>query len=861
MAIYHFTAKVISRSKGRSAVAAAAYRSASQTHDLRQDLTFDYSAKPDVIYSEILAPGGAPEWIQNRELLWNAVEAGEKRRDAQVAREVEFALPEELNQTEAIALAREFVRREFVARGMVADLNLHWDRGNPHAQVMLTMRELTTDGFGYKVAEWNKVALLREWREHWADLANEHLMRAGIDAHIDHRSYRDQDVELEPTSHLGRAVYEMRSRGEQPERFRLLEEVRERNARKIEQRPEIVFDNLTRRQSTFTRRHIAREVFRYVDEGESFRNLMARLEGSPELVTLVSERTLGNEVVEPARYTTRAMLRVEERMAEVAFEMAATDRHPVGRAALDAAIARPQGLSGEQREVVRQMTGPRGIEVVAGCAGAGKSAAVAVAKEAWEASGYRVLGAALSGIAAENLEKASGVESKTLASWEMAWKHGKAEISSRDVLVIDEAGMVGSRQMARVLLQLHKAGAKAVLIGDTEQLQPIEAGAAFRAIAERTGYQELTGIRRQQALWQREASRDFARGHVAEALDRYQEHGAMRFAETRNEAKDQLVKEWSDYRVAHKAGKSSLILAHTRAEVAELNRCARDVLSERGELGREVTVETWREQTSDDGTVAIERGERTFATGDRAMFLKSDRALGVKNGSIGTVTAVTGDSMRVILDGKERREFGFNLRDYAAIDYGYAATVHKAQGATVDRVFVLATPAMDRHLAYVGMTRHRHEATLYAGRDDFKDFDALKERFSRARPKDSTLDYAARRGIEHAAKRLRKHEPMRPPEHAATRATQSERDPVQRFIWAQQEFIKVAGGFDLDPNMKALAAELQQQMKHAAQEISKDPDRMREAERTGIASQVKSLARQVERERGPQKERDVGMER
>src|SRR5271165_1051476 len=237
MAIYHFTARIICRSKGRSAVAAAAYRSASQIHDFRQDLNFDYSAKPDVIYSKILAPEGATEWVHNRELLWNAVEAGEKRRDAQVAREVEFALPEELNQTEAIALARDFVQREFVTRGMVADLNLHWDRGNPHAHVMLTMRELTPDGFGYKVTEWNKVALLLEWREHWADLANEHLMRAGIDAHIDHRSYRDQGVELEPTSHLGRAVYEMRSRGQQPERFRLLEEVRERNAKRIEQRP------------------------------------------------------------------------------------------------------------------------------------------------------------------------------------------------------------------------------------------------------------------------------------------------------------------------------------------------------------------------------------------------------------------------------------------------------------------------------------------------------------------------------------------------------------------------------------------------------------------------------------------------
>jgi ATP-dependent exoDNAse (exonuclease V) alpha subunit len=125
MAIYHFTAKVISRSKRRSAVAAAAYRSASQLHDYRQDLTFDYAAKPDVIHSEILAAERAPEWVHNRELLWNAVGAGEKRRDAQVTREVEFALPEELNQAEAIALARDFVEREFVSRGMVADLNVH----------------------------------------------------------------------------------------------------------------------------------------------------------------------------------------------------------------------------------------------------------------------------------------------------------------------------------------------------------------------------------------------------------------------------------------------------------------------------------------------------------------------------------------------------------------------------------------------------------------------------------------------------------------------------------------------------------------------------------------------------------------
>jgi ATP-dependent exoDNAse (exonuclease V) alpha subunit len=108
------------------------------------------------------------------------------------SREVEFALPEELNRSEAIALAREFVEREFVARGMVADVNVHWDQRNPHAHVMLTMRELTRDGFGLKVTEWNRRELLGEWREHWADLANEHLLRSGLDIRIDHRSYKDE---------------------------------------------------------------------------------------------------------------------------------------------------------------------------------------------------------------------------------------------------------------------------------------------------------------------------------------------------------------------------------------------------------------------------------------------------------------------------------------------------------------------------------------------------------------------------------------------------------------------------------------------------------------------------------------------
>jgi Ti-type conjugative transfer relaxase TraA len=815
-----------------------------------QDLTFDYAAKPDVVHSEILAPREAPEWIHDRGLLWNAVEAGEKRRDSQVAREVEFALPEELTQSEAIALVREFVEREFVARGMVADLNVHWDPGNPHAHVLLTMRELTPGGFGLKATGWNRRELLGEWREHWAELANQHLLRAGLDIRIDHRSYRDQGIELEPTSHLGRAVDEMLARGEQPERFRQLEAVRERNARKIERRPEIVFDNLTRRQSTFTRRDIAREVFRYVDDGERFRNLMTRLEGSPELMVLVPEGR-ADHTVEDARYTTRAMLRVEERMAEIAFEMAASDRHAVPDGALASTLSNHSGLSAEQREAVRQMTSPRGIEAVAGFAGTGKSGAVAAAKDAWEMSGYQVLGAAPSGIATENLEKSSGVASRTLASWELTWKYRQAEISSRDIFVIDEAGMVDSRQMARVLSKLHEAGAKAVLIGDTEQLQPIEAGAAFRAIAERTGYQELTGVRRQQAPWQREASHDFAGGDTSCALGRYEEHGAIRFTTSREQAKDELISDWAEQQAVH-SEKSNLVLAHTRADVAELNRRARMVLRRRGELEREVKVETSREVTREDGSIAMERAERPFAPGDRVMFLKNDRELGVKNGSLGTVTAASPGSMRVTLDGPRQREVAFNTHDYGFLEYGYAATVHKAQGATVDHVFVLATPGMDRHLTYVGMTRHREEATLYAARDDFKNFETLKDCLSKARPKDTTLDYVRRRGLDPVAEPTRK-----PSEREPGQEKEPDVPPVERFTQALREFIKVAGRFDLDPDAKIRAAEFRRKMKSAAQTISRDAALMREAERVGIAGQVKSLAREKERALSNDKELEL----
>ena len=200
MAIYHLSAKVIGRKAGRSSVAAAAYRSGGRLRDARQGVEHDYSCKGGVVHAEILAPENAPDWMRDRDRLWNAVEAVERRKDAQLAREIEVALPRELDRAARLELVRGFVGREFVGRGMIADLAIHEGRARdgreqPHAHVMLTMRELTGDGFGNKARDWNAPERLIGWREAWAREANRALERAGRSERIDHRTLEVQREE------------------------------------------------------------------------------------------------------------------------------------------------------------------------------------------------------------------------------------------------------------------------------------------------------------------------------------------------------------------------------------------------------------------------------------------------------------------------------------------------------------------------------------------------------------------------------------------------------------------------------------------------------------------------------------------
>lgn len=742
MAITHFSIQIISRADGRSALLSAAYRHcAKMTHD-SEGRTVDYSNKRNLGHEEFLLPADAPQWaralVADRsvagaaEAFWNAVEAFEKRSDAQLAKEFIVALPVELSREQNIALMRQFVIEQVLARGQVADWVYHDEPGNPHVHLMTTLRPLTEKGFGgkkivvtgedgaplrnkegkiqYRLWAGEKKEFLQQ-RTGWLDLQNQHLAFAGLEIRVDGRSYAERGIDLVPTAHVGAGARAIQRKAEREgwlaslERIEIFEAKRTDNRERILKRPEIVLDVLTSEMSVFDERDIAKVLHRYVDDPVTFQHLMARILQSPELLRL--ERPMvdfetGRKV--PARYTTRELIGLEATMAKQAIRLSKRFSHRVRDKVLESVFDRHERLSDEQRTAIEHVAKPGALAAVVGRAGAGKTTMMKAAREAWEAAGYHVVGGALAGKAAEGLQKEAGIVSHTLSSWELRWEHDRDRLDEKTIFVLDEAGMVSSRQMALFAEAVTKAGAKLVLVGDPDQLQPIEAGAAFRAIVDRVGYAELGIIYRQREEWMRRASIDLARGHVGDALAAYEKQGMVRSQWSKDDAVKTLIEDWNrDYDPA----RTSLILAHLRRDVRMLNELAREKLVERGIVGEGFAFRT-------------EDGVRNFAAGDRIVFLRNEGSLGVKNGMLGAVVeAGPGRIVAEIGERDDRRQVVVEQRFFRNVDHGYATTVHKSQGATVDDVKVLASRSLDRHLTYVALTRHRDAAQLYVGLNEF----------------------------------------------------------------------------------------------------------------------------------------------
>jgi Ti-type conjugative transfer relaxase TraA len=496
----------------------------------------------------------------------------------------------------------------------------------------------------------------------------------------------------------------LKSAGNNPD---LRKELSERNAKILLHNSVFIPERLTDHQSVFRKRDIARELTRYIDDADDFQTVLHGVLSDKELVRLQEEGSANSQEY----FSTASMIRTEREMMDGATALYQNKSHGVHPDFVSKAIAEQNKelkakfdgkLSSEQVTAIKHITGSERLSTLIGYAGAGKSTALKAAREAWEAQGYKVHGAALAGKAAEGLEKSSGIQSRTLHSYQYRWQHNMEKLNANDVFVIDEAGMVGSKQMNFFIQAVQKAGAKIVLVGDSSQLQPIAAGGAFTAISEISNPAKITEIRRQTQEWQRQASLDFVSGNIETALKAYGEEGCIKTADSDVSAMETLIKDYvTDLKNDPNNQSSRLILAHRRKDVAKLNSLVRKSLIANGDLKNEHQIET-------------ANGIKKFASGDRILFTKNDNDLGVKNGTLGTVIKTNEHSITVQPDDEKAVPIIVDLKSYDSLDHGYAVTIHKSQGATVDKTWLFATKTMDQHLMYVAGTRHTTDLKIHA---------------------------------------------------------------------------------------------------------------------------------------------------
>lgn len=452
---------------------------------------------------------------------------------------------------------------------------------------------------------------------------------------------------------------------------------------------ELLGDALTDKDSTFTRQHVLRALAATAVNGADVTK-----------VTRAAEQFVrGPVAVEMAdgTWSTTKHLEIERLLLQMVDDRRDDDCAVVADEVVGEAIAAKETLSSEQEAMVRRLTtAGHGVDVVVGHPGSGKTYALAACKTAWAKGGYDVIGTALAARAARNLAEEAGIPSQTLAS--LLTNGTRRRLDDRTVIVLDEAGMVGTRQLAQLITQATLAGCKVVLVGDHRQLPEIDAGGAFRLLVGRLGAIALTENRRQREPVERAALLDLRNGRASLALQRFESAGHVTTAESIDEARLAMVSRWWTQR---SGGSEVVMLAHRRVDVAALNELAQDLRLGAAQLAGE----------------PLHSGGRTFYVGDEIMFLRNNRSTQVLNGERATVTAIVEGNVFVRLANGRTTGVPAKSVGEGHIQLGYASTIHKAQGATVDASLVLVTDGVHLEAAYTALSRGRDENHLFAALD------------------------------------------------------------------------------------------------------------------------------------------------
>jgi hypothetical protein len=744
------------------------------------------------------------------ELFWNTVEKSENRKDSQVAYRHFVALPNELSLEQNIALAKEIAQMHSLDKTVV-EYNIHLEEGNVHMHMLETMRHLTVEGFGlknldlckginFKTGVVQKDSRIYKTREQTATIMNKHLEMAGQKSRVSHLSNEERGILLAPSHHRGGSDH-MEQRGIATRKKVENEQTKRENYNKTNREPWVVLAKMAQEYTEFDKSDIAKEVIKQtpVNELMDKNNPEAKPLSEKEISQIInkflnenavfSERQLakalnlssvateqfvqsleaikGSEQVMRLgvgydgreRFTTKEFFRRETLMQDRVDIMARKMTHFIGKDPADRMISHFETtqtkalgvdfkLNTEQKAAVHHMLSGSDVFTLTGFAGSGKTTALTPAVSAWKSFGYTTFGLAASNVAANNLRECGFDKTYSIAAFlTRVEKSSTPVVHSKTMILIDEASMVCSEDMAKLTEIAHKAGAKLGFAGDEFQFASVMGGAPYRAVKERIGGAVLSEIVRQQVPWQRKASLNFATGNTKDGLLAYHEKGHIHFTDTDEQSKAKLIKAWSK---DMSAVKQKVIIAHTNEDVADLNSRARKVLSDSKYLGEDhsLSLKVMRNTAPVNIKMNIAKNDRiTFLT-DKSIKLGDVKIARNQFATIKDIKLDPNNKIKNIsfeLDGLDTKIniTPQELRDNKLeITHSYAATAHKFQGSTRDKVYIFISSMWDSFISYVGSTRHRKDIQYYTSHEQFKDFDNLTLKCGRKPVKDSVLDFA-----------------------------------------------------------------------------------------------------------------------
>ena len=799
MAIQFARARYISRSTGGSAVRSAAYNGRDAITAERTGEVFHFRHRDAPTHHAMLLPEGAPTRFAEASVLWNAAEAAERRKDAQVAREIVLALPadREVTTEDRVALAGSFAEQHFVSKGLAVQLDVHAphgaeaesERANWHAHLLITTRRIEGDGFAAKKARdldpevrsaggRARVADGAAWGELWREHQDHYFREHGIEARVDPTATHAQE-------HVG-PVRMRRVGAEVVERAETIRQANQEAARD----PAQVLAALTRNNATFTERELTRFLTKQLGaeplgadgpEGRSGQEgrdatkeiaaVRAAVLKSPELVALHDRETGAAS----GRFTTREVREQERAAMAAAGGLVRQRASVVSERHANAAVA-ARTLRPDQARAFEHAIGAGNLKLIEGRAGTGKSYTLAAIRDAYERDGKRVVGLAPTNAVAQDLAADGFREARTVHAALFALKNGRTEWDKRTVVIVDEAAMLDTRVTGELLAAARHAGAKVILAGDDRQLASIERGGLFAEMRQRHGSAEITEVTRQTVGWQRQAARDLAEGRFAEAVGAFDKAGAITWTDQQDEARGALVAAWKRDGEAQPDA-SRFVFAYTNRDVDTLNAELRQVRRARGELtGRDVPLET-------------KHGVAAFAVGDRVQFTDTDKTRHIYNGNVGTITSVDPGTGQVAakLDaaGRDGREVRWTAAEFQGFRHGYAGTIYKGQGKTLDRTYLYHTEHWRSAASYVALTRQRESAEVFVARETARDVGQLARQMARGEVRAASIAWPTRDELTQEQRRQPERQPEREPERdrePSRRAPDRDDDKLRRQV-------------------------------------------------------------------------------